>query len=253
MDNIPEGTEIVVLNIPMINCSGGTTYHDTIFILDNFTLTASAGNDTSICQGQSTTLHAQHTGGQAPYSYLWNTGSTLSQITVTPPIGANLYYVDITDGCVAVARDSITITVHAKPVITNVNLNSVVCTGFATNIIPQSSVPGSTFSWTPTCGNINISGYSAGSGLTINQTLFNTGTTVDTVIYHVTAIAAGCTSSLGKDFKVAVIPAADAYFQPNGQSFCTGGTTAISILSHLSGTTFSWTFTYSSGNLSGAN
>jgi len=252
MDNIPEGTEMVILDIPMINCSGGTTYHDTIFILDNFTLTARVGNDTSICQGQSIILHAQHTGGQAPYGYVWNTGSTLSQITVTPPIGANLYYVDITDGCLNIAGDSIIVTVLAKPVITNINLNSVVCTGFATNIIPQPSISGSTFSWTATCGNINISGYSAGTGLTINQILINTGTTVDTVIYHVTAIAAGCTSSQPKDFKVAVIPAVDTYFQPNGQSFCSGGNTAISILSHLAGTTFSWTYTLGSANLSGA-
>ncbi len=252
MDNIPEGTEMVILDIPMINCSGGTTYHDTIFILDNFTLIASVGNDTSICQGQSVTLHAQHTGGQVPYSYLWNTGSTLQQITVSPPIGPNIYYVDITDGCTTVARDTVIVNVLAHPVVTNINLVSTVCTGFATNIVPESSVLGSTFSWTPTCGNINISGYSAGSGLTINQTLFNTGTTIDTVIYHVTAIAAGCTSSLVKDFKVAVIPAADAYFQPNGQSFCTGGITAISILSHLSGTTYSWTYTLGSANLNGA-
>jgi uncharacterized protein (TIGR02145 family) len=252
MDNIPEGTETVILDIPMVNCYGGTTYHDTISILDNFTLTALVGNDTSICQGQSVTLHAQHTGGHPPYSFLWNTGSTLSQITVTPSPGANLYYATVTDGCTGTARDSITVTSLAEPVITNVNLISVVCTGFATNIVPQPSIPGSTFSWTATCGNPNISGFSSGTGLTINQTLTNIGTTVDTVIYHVTATAAGCTSSQVKNFKVAVIPAVDAYFQPNGQSFCSGGTSAISILSHFPGTTFSWTYTLGSANLSGA-
>jgi len=253
MDNIPEGTETVILNIHMITCGGDTTYHDTIFILDNFTLFAHVGNDTSFCQGQSVTIHAQHTGGQSPYTYLWNTGSTASQITVTPPIGVNIYYVDITDACSNVARDSIKVTVQSKPIVTNTNLISVVCTGFSTNIVPLSSVPGSTFSWTATCSNGNISGYSAGIGLTINQPLFNIGTTVHTVIYHVTAIIAGCTSSLVKDFKVAVIPSADAYFQPNGQSFCSGGTTAISIQSHLAGTIFSWTYTLGSPNLSGAS
>jgi uncharacterized protein (TIGR02145 family) len=252
MDNIAEGTEMIILDIPMLNCSGGTIYHDTIYILDNFTLTAFAGNDTSVCQGQSVTLHAQHAGGQAAYSYLWNTGSTLSQITVTPPIGNNVYYVDITDACSAIARDSVIVTVLAKPVVTNGNVISVVCTGNPTGIAPQSSIPNSTYSWTATCGNPNISGYSAGSGLTINQVLTNTGTTVDTVTYHVTAIAAGCTSSLVKDFKVAVIPSADAHFVPNGQSFCSGGNTNISILSNLSGTLFSWTYTLGSPNLSGA-
>jgi len=252
MDNIPEGTETVVLAVTMANCNGSNIYHDTIFILDNFTLKASIGNDTSSCLGQPITIQASHSGGQPPYSYLWNTGSILSQITVTPPIGTNVFYADITDGCSAIARDSITITVLPGPVITNVNLVSVICTGFPTNIIPQSSIPGSTFSWTATCSDPNISGYSAGNGLTINQVLFNTGTTVDTVVYHVTAIVAGCSSSQPKDFKVAVIPAADAYFQPNGQSICSGGNTAISILSHFPGTTFSWTYTLGSANLSGA-
>jgi uncharacterized protein (TIGR02145 family) len=252
LDQVPTGIKTVILGIVMQSCQGSTTYYDTIMILPNYALHANVGNDTSICQGQSITLHAQHTGGQSPYTYLWNTGSQLSQTTVTPPLGTNLYYADVTDACLTTARDSIYITALAHPVVTNVNLNSIVCTGFATNIIPQSSIPGSTFSWTATCGDPNISGYSTGSGLIINQTLFNIGTTVDTVIYHVNAIASGCTSSQTINFKVDVIPAADAYFQPDGQSFCSGGTTAISILSHLAGTTFSWTYTLGSGNLSGA-
>ncbi len=252
LDIVPTGTKTVILGIIMQNCSGSSTYYDTINILPNYALHANVGNDTSICQGQSITLHTQHTGGQSPYTYLWNTGSQLSQITVTPPLGQNLYYADVTDACSATSRDSIIVTVPANPVITNANLISLVCTGFATNIIPQSSIPGSTFTWTATCSDPNISGYSSGSGLTIIQDLFNTGTTIDTVTYHVTAIAAGCTSLTVKDFKVAVIPAADAYFVPTGQSVCNGGSTGISIRSHLSGTTFSWTYTLGSGNLSGA-
>jgi uncharacterized protein (TIGR02145 family) len=252
MDNIVEGTETVILTIPMVNCSGGSTYYDTIYILDNFTLYAHLGNDTTICEGQSVTLHAQHTGGQASYTYLWSTGSTASQVTLTPPVGSDLYYVDVTDGCGAVARDSIIVHVDARPVITNVNVISTVCTGSSTNIVPL-SLPGSVFSWTVSCGDVNISGYLPGSGLTINQVLVNTGTNIDTVTYHVSATVAGCTSSLIKDFKVAVIPSADAHFNPPGQSFCSGGTLAIHILSNLSGTSFSWTFTYGTGNLSGAS
>jgi uncharacterized protein (TIGR02145 family) len=253
LDNSPTGTKTVILGLQMQNCLGDTTFYDTIFILPNYALIANVGNDTSICQGQSFTIQAQHTGGQAPYSYLWNTASTLSQITVTPAIGPNLYYVDITDACSAVSRDSIIVTGLSKPVVTNANLISTDCTGSATNIILQSNVPGSTFSWIASCSNPNISGYSSGNGLIINQTLFNSGTTVDTIIYQVTAIAAGCTSASVKNFKVAVIPAADAYFQPNGQSFCSGGTTGISIFSHVSGTTFTWTYTLGSANLSGAS
>lgn|GEM_PF-2342907 len=252
MDNIPTGIKTVILGIQSVNCGVGTTFSDTIFIFPNYRLTANAGNDTSICQGQPVTLRAEHTGGQPPYTYLWNTGSTLSQVTVTPPTGSNLYYVEITDGCLSTSRDTVIVTVLARPVVTNVDLISVVCTGLATNIILHSSIPGSTFSWTATCGDPNISGYSAGSGLTINQTLINSGITVDTVIYQVTAIAGGCSSVLVKNFKVAVIPSADAYFQPDGESICSSGTTNILIQSNVAGTTFSWTFTLSSETLTGA-
>jgi uncharacterized protein (TIGR02145 family) len=44
---------------------------------------------------------------------------------------------------------------------------------------------------------------------------------------------------------------ADAYFNPNGQTLCSGGTSSISILSHVAGATFTWTATGSSGNISG--
>ena len=253
MDNLTEGTESVILNIPITNCSGTTNYHDTVYILDNFTLIANAGNDTSVCLGQSVTLHAQHTGGQPPYTYLWSNGSTVATTTVTPVAGSNIFYVDITDACSATTRDTVVVTGMSQPFVTNTNLIFQVCNGQTTNIVLQSSAPGSTFTWTATCGNGNITGYSAGSGLTINQTLFNAGTTIDTVIYHVTANHSGCTSSQAKNFKVAVIPIADALFSPNGQSICNGASTSISITSRLSGTTFSWTYTLGSANLSGAS
>lgn len=60
------------------------------------------GND-NICQGQSTTLTGQLNGGTA-VSYIWNTGSTLSSITVSPDFSTT-YVVTITDtnGCTASA------------------------------------------------------------------------------------------------------------------------------------------------------
>jgi uncharacterized protein (TIGR02145 family) len=253
LDTTPTGIKTVILGIVMQNCSGSSTNYDTILILPNYTLRTILGNDTTVCQGQSVTLTPQHTGGQAPYIYHWNTGSMLPQLTVTPPNGPNLYYVDINDACGSVSRDSIIVTASPMPVITNVILNSLTCSGSATNIVPQSTIPGSTYIWTATCSDINISGYSAGSGMTINQILTNSGTTIDTVTYHVTASAAGCLSATPKDFKVVVVPTPDAYFQPNGQSFCSGGTTSISILSHLPGSTFTWTYSLGSVNLSGAS
>jgi uncharacterized protein (TIGR02145 family) len=52
-------------------------------------------------------------------------------------------------------------------------------------------------------------------------------------------------------FTVTVNPVADVYFTPNGQSFCAGGTTSITIASHVAGAVFTWTATGSSPNVSG--
>ena len=55
---------------------------------------------TSICIGQSTTIIAQCTGGNPPYTYLWNNGSTSFQQVVSPSTTSN-FTVKVTDsfGC----------------------------------------------------------------------------------------------------------------------------------------------------------
>lgn len=61
-----------------------------------------------ICNGGTTTLSATPSGGQAPYTYLWNTGQTTSSIT--QPAGT--YTLTVTDantpGCVTTATATIT-------------------------------------------------------------------------------------------------------------------------------------------------
>jgi len=58
-------------------------------------------NNTSICYGQTITLHIDSTtGGTPPYTHLWNIGDTTTSITVNPLI-STLYSVQATDinGC----------------------------------------------------------------------------------------------------------------------------------------------------------
>lgn len=211
MDIVPTGNKTVILGFQTLNCNGGANFQDTISIHPNYPLTVHLRNDTTLCQNP-ITITANHTGGQPPYSYLWNTGSILPQITVTPSVGPNLYYVDVTDECSANERDSVIITAVNSPVITNINLISSVCTSHSTNIVLQSSIPGSIFTWTATCADPNISGYSAGSGPAITQLLNNSGTTIDTVTYHVFVTAIGCSSSQPKNFKVAVVTIPQVFY-----------------------------------------
>ena len=107
-----------------------------------------------------------------------------------------------------------------------------------------------TFTWTATGSSGNVSGYSSSGGPVIAQTLINSGFNVETVDYAVTPSLNGCDGTVAH-FIVTVDPVADAYFNPNGQTLCSGGTSSISILSHVSGATFTWTATWSSGNISG--
>jgi uncharacterized protein (TIGR02145 family) len=252
MDNIPEGTETVILGVIVPSCNGTSIFYDTVLIYDNTTLIASAGNDTSVCSGSTVTLHATPGGGQISYHYKWSTGSTLQNITFIPPPGVHSYTLTVTDACIATALDNVIVTTLQVPLVTTSPLGYTNCSGAATNIILVSNIPGSTFTWTAASNSPDISGYSSGSGTLISQILFNNGTVRDTVTYSVIAANNGCTGPTVK-IKVIVVPVLTLTFQPPGQSICSGQTTNISILPSSAGATISWTFTMGSPNITGAS
>ncbi len=80
-------------------------------------------NDTSICNGDTTTLTAS--GGM---SYLWNTGDTTAAITVNPD-STTTYSVAITDSvCLNTITDSITVTVNSIPIV-SITGDTSICPG----------------------------------------------------------------------------------------------------------------------------
>lgn len=173
---------------------------------------------------------------------LSNSGSTIETVTYTVSANAN--------GCPSVTFPNVVVTVNPKPIITNSVTTFQICNNTSTDIVLQSSVTGSTFDWTATGSSSNLSGYSVGIGSTIIQTLQNSGFTYETVTYFVTPHANGCTGNL-VNFMVTVVPVADVYFNPASEAFCSNHQSNIQILSHVSGSTFSWTCTGSSANVSG--
>lgn len=66
------------------------------------------------------------------------------------------------------------------------------CSGTITGISLLSHAAGTTFSWTANGSSGNISGFFADAGITIAQTLNNTGTQVGNATYHVSPAANGC-------------------------------------------------------------
>jgi uncharacterized protein (TIGR02145 family) len=142
------------------------------------------------------------------------------------------------------------VTVKPIPAVTNNPPFSAICSGATTNIVLQSTLPGTTFSWTCSGSSPNVSGYSAGSGPVIAQTLFNSGWNNETVIYQITPVANNCTGT-PFNYTVTVRPVPDVYFNPPSQAICGGTSCNIQNLSNVAGATFTWTATGSSPNVSG--
>lgn len=96
---------------------------------------------TSLCQGETTTLTANVTGGTGPYNILWNTNEVTTQIT--GPAGA--YDVQVTDasGCL-VATDNIIINQYAVPPVTAGN-DVTVCEGIPVTLSGSGAV---SYAWT---------------------------------------------------------------------------------------------------------
>ena len=84
----------------------------------------------------------------------------------------------------------------------------------------------------------------------LNQVLINSGYSTETVTYHITPEINGC-SSVPVDYIVTVYPTPDLSNNPLNKQICNNDHTGISLTSDISGTTFTWTCTPGSGNISG--
>ncbi len=227
----------VVINNPlsMMLCSNSPT---NIILAANFpgstftwTCTSSSPNVVGFSDGS----------GSIISQYLMNLGNIPESIIyhITPTL----------NGCSGPVTDYV-VTVLPFPSITNTPMSKQICSGSSTNISLTSNVAGTTFYWSATGSSPNISGYSQGSGSLINQSLINSGFTIETVTYHLTPVANGCNGPAA-DYTVTIYPGSNVYFNPSSQSICSGQMTNIQILSNIPGTSFTWTATPSSPNLAG--
>jgi len=98
---------------------------------------ADAGNNQSICDGDTVTLTA--TGG---IDYLWNTGENTSSINVSPS-NTTTYYVEVTDTNHCSATDSVIVESNTTPIAESSN-DTTICEGDNINIWANG---GSTYNW----------------------------------------------------------------------------------------------------------
>jgi gliding motility-associated-like protein len=100
----------------------------------------------------------------------------------------------------------ILIEVDNSPQITNPLQYFTICSGDTTNILLQSSMTGSTFSYIAVSTSPLVTGQSSGIQNPIRQRLLNSGIEVDSVLYSVVPFAAPCPGDTTV-FIVAVLPA----------------------------------------------
>lgn len=123
------------------------TNTDTVIVTVSPLPTANAGNDTTICIGDSVQLNA--TGGT---SYTWIPAGSLTNPNITNPIAfpntTTTYVVTVTDGLGCVDTDTVTITVVPLPTVTISN-DTTICDGACVQL---NATGGTSYSWSPITG-----------------------------------------------------------------------------------------------------
>jgi len=198
------GTYTVELFVKHIDLRTDTAWQ-TITILASPQV--SLGNDRTICAGDSTTFDA---GSCGSCTYQWkNLGTGLIVWTgQTYKTGlADSYSVTVTNSNNCIGSDTIQLLTTPVPSVTNNPLSESICSGNSTIISLTSSVPGTMFHWTASLSSGNITGFSADSGLVINQVLNDNLLTSGVVSYHITPAVGSCTGST-VDYPVTVTPGA---------------------------------------------
>lgn len=112
----PDSTTRYIVTVTDAKGCAGT---DSITIKVNQQPKASAGKDTSICNGVSVLIGHIATSGKEPYIYSWSPSTGLSATDIASPIATptqtTKYFVTVTDSNSCQGRDSVVVTVNPLP------------------------------------------------------------------------------------------------------------------------------------------
>jgi large repetitive protein len=237
--------------ISYTNCQGTQAITLTVTAVPSLTITETP----SICSG-TTTANVPYGNVLArpdQYRIDWNASANAAGLAnVSPttftntgsisisgiPLAANTYsgslYLKDTNGPCESAGIPISVIVKPNPVA--YGSNQSICSGSDTNVLLETTISGSTPSWTASSSS-NIIGASAASGSVINQTLTDTNGSGGTVTYTVVATANECTGP-AKQIIVTVKPTANVI--ANDKTICTSTSTDLLLSSRLSNATFKY-------------
>jgi len=213
LTNITSNTTYTVT----VTDANGCTNTDAIAITVGSALTPDAGQDLSICLGESTDLTAS--GG---VTYSWDNGINVATQTVSPT-QTTTYTVNVTDGGSCTGSDAVIITVNGNPT-ANAGSDVAICEGETANLL---ATGGSTYSWNQSLGTGDAQSVSPTTTTTYTVTVTNASNCSDT------------------DDIVVTVNANPVILASSTQTICDGGNTQIT----ASGTGISaYTWTDSNGN-----
>ena len=160
--------------------------------------------------------------GEGTYLYIWTVGSctdTAAVIVTKGPVGS------------------------ASP--------QSICSGTTSSVALNSTVPGSTFTWTAAQqSGASITGFSdcnTACGTTIAQTLTNTTNNASGVVRY-TVIPTAPNGCVGSSFTVDVTVNPKPSGSASNQTICSGFTTSVTLSSTVPSSTFTWTAAQLSGS-----
>jgi len=230
------GTSNIITNYSITVTNTSCSATDAIQVTIYPSLTAYAGTDVTMCNGDNTTLNAS--GGT---SYVWNPASSLSNPNssnpVANPTSSATYTVTVADANGCSNTDAISITINSVPTAyAGPNINT--CFGFNTTL---NASGGSSYSWIPSSGlsNPNISNPIANPTSTTTYTLSVTG-------------ANGCSDTATMNITVNSLPVANISSQTNINCFGgSSGSVSVTVTAGNLPYTYLWNNTQTTSTSTG--
>jgi gliding motility-associated-like protein len=164
---------------------------------------------------------------------------TTSSLTTSTTSTTYTYYVGAESqlGCPSLTRVPVTVTVNPIPQITNADIQAI-CTGNTATISPVNNfTTGVTNNWS-SAAVAGITGHATTGSSSVTETLINTTTTPQTLVYTYTPTAAGCAGTT-QQFTVTVNPA-PTMSSPTNTTICSGNALSFNLNTNIPGSTFNW-------------
>ncbi len=222
-----------------INSTGTITGGSTVCSGSNGTLTLT-GAPATVVRWESSTNNGIN------WTSISNTTTALnySNIAVT-----TVYRAIVSGGgCTNAASASAIVTVTPRPVIADQTY--YICKTGSFTFAPVEVSSGTTYTWAaPVLSSTDITGGTSGSAqLSVNQTLTNSGTSLQTATYTVTPTYASCS---GNPFKITVYVVPTLSVSATGQTICSAAAFSVTPVSNVNGTNYTWTAALTNGTATG--